>query len=168
MLFRGWSDEAGFLYYTAVAISIFLSPLPGILLLWTHPIYFKYYNLAFAIPSVCYSTILFPLWTKGRYNLNVQHIMVIQNFAYLNALKDKLIGRKLEWIPTFDTKAHKSNKYRNMRIFAWIWWIMVLGGLVSAVTWRLTHDFPWYHTLPLIILDTYNLYIAHPFLLYSG
>jgi hypothetical protein len=94
--------------------------------------------------------------------------MVIQNFAYLNAIKDKIIGRKLEWVATFDTKAHKGNKYRNMRIFAWIWWLMVLGGLCSAVTWRLIHQFPWYHTLPLILLDSYNLYIAHPFLFYSG
>jgi hypothetical protein len=94
--------------------------------------------------------------------------MVIQNFAYLNALKDKLIGRELEWVPTGGSKRHTSSKYRNMRIFAWIWWFMVIGGLASAVSWRLIHHFPWYNTLPLIILDSYNLYIAHPFLFYSG
>ena len=140
----------------------------GILLLWIRPDLFKYFNLAFAIPSILYGAVLFPLWAKADYGFNVQHIMVIQNYAYLNALKDKIMGTALQWIPTGDVKAHKSNKYRNMRILAWIWWFMVLGGMISAVVWRLVHDFEWYNCLPLILLNAYNLYLAHPFLFWSG
>lgn len=160
--------DAGFLYYSATAISIFLSPIPGILLLWIRPDLFKYYNLSFALPSIFYGAILFPLWAKSDYGFNVQHIMVIQNYAYLNALKDKLFGTALQWVPSGDARAHKSNKYRNMRILAWIWWFMVLGGMISAVAWRLVHHFHWYHTIPLILLNSYNFYICHPFLFWSG
>lgn len=140
----------------------------GILLLWIRPDLFKYFNLAFAIPSILYGAVLFPLWAKADYGFNVQHIMVIQNYAYLNALKDKIMGTALQWVPTGDAKAHKSNKYRNMRILAWIWWFMVLGGMISAVVWRLVHGFEWYNCLPLILLNAYNFYLAHPFLFWSG
>jgi hypothetical protein len=160
--------QKGFLYYSATALSIFVSPIPGILLLWVRPELFRYYNLAFAIPSILYGTILFPLWSKGTYGFNVQHIMVIQNYAYLNAIKDKIIRIPLLWAPTGDKKAHKSNKYRNMRIVAWVWWFFVFGGLISAVTWRTIHGFPWYNALPLILLNAYNFYLSHPFLMWSG
>ncbi|KAF2400292.1 nucleotide-diphospho-sugar transferase [Trichodelitschia bisporula] len=158
----------GFLYYSAVALSIFMSSIPGIFLLWLRPDLFYFYNLSFAIPSIVYGAILLPLWARSRYGCNVQHIMVIQSFAYLHALVDKITGSGLQWIPSGDAKAPRSNKYRNMRAVAWLWWIAVVGGMASVVTWRVAHSFHWYHTMPLILLNAYNLYLAHPFLLYSG
>ncbi|KAK3081424.1 hypothetical protein LTS18_006806 [Coniosporium uncinatum] len=85
----------GMMYYSAVSLSIFISPIPGILLLWVRPAMFKYYNLAFALPSVLYGLFLFRAWAKARYGLAVQYIMVVQSFAYLNAIKDRLFGRAL-------------------------------------------------------------------------
>ncbi|OCL04604.1 glycosyltransferase family 2 protein [Glonium stellatum] len=159
----------GMMYYSAVALSIFISPVPGILLLWFRPEFFKYYNLAFAIPSILYGILLFHFWAKAHYGFNVQHIMVIQSYAYLNAIKDKIFGKALMWVPTGDAKAHKSNKYRNMRILCWLWTLIILGGLASAVTYRIVVDkFAWYNCLPLIILNVYNFYLAHPFLFHMG
>ena len=159
----------GMMYYSAVALCIFISPVPGILLLWFRPQYFKYYNLAFAIPSILYGILLFHFWAKAKYGFNVQHIMVIQSYAYLNAIKDKIFGKALMWVPSGDSKAHKSNKYRNMRILCWLWTLTILGGLISAVTYRIVVDnFVWYNCLPLIILNVYNFYVAHPFLFYMG
>ncbi|KAJ2898766.1 hypothetical protein MKZ38_003676 [Zalerion maritima] len=155
----------GLLYYSAVSLNIFLSPIPGILLLWLRPEWFRYWNLAFAIPSIIYGLILFRYWAKAEYGLNVQHIMVVQSYAYLTSIKDRLFGVELLWAASGDKKAHKSNKFRNMRILAWIWALLVFGGMVSAVTWRLAHGFPWYHPLPLIIINVYNLYLANRFLL---
>lgn len=87
----------------------------------------------------------------------------------LNAIKDKIFRKALMWVPTGDSKAHKSNKYRNMRILCWLWTLTILGGLISAVTYRIVVDkFMWYNCLPLIILNVYNFYLAHPFLFYMG
>lgn len=155
----------GFLYYSAVSLGIFISPIPGILLLWFRPEWFKYYNLAFAIPSIVYGLIVFRFWAKASYTMNVQHVMLIQSYAYLTAIKDRLFGIELMWAASGDAKAHKSNKYRNMRILCWIWTILCTGGMISAVTWRLTHGFEWYNPIPLIVLNVYNLYVAHRFLL---
>ncbi|KAJ9131369.1 Cellulose synthase catalytic subunit [Pleurostoma richardsiae] len=154
----------GFFYYSAVSLGIFISPIPGILLLWFRPEWFKYYNLAFAIPSIVYGLLVFRLWAKASYGMNVQHIMHIQSYAYLTAIKDRLFGIELMWAASGDAKAHKSHKYRNMRILCWMWTCVVLGGMVSAVTYRILKGLEWYQTLPLIILNLYNLYVAHRFL----
>lgn len=147
------------MYYSAVSIGIFVSPIPGILLLWFRPEWFKYYNLAFAIPSLVYGLIVFRLWAKASYGMNVQHVMLIQSYAYLTAIKDRLFGVELLWAASGDAKAHKSHKYRNMRILAWIWTLLVLGGMVSAVTWRLMHGFPWYNPIPLVGTYHFSYYL---------
>lgn len=157
--------HAGFFYYTAVSLSIFISPIPGILLLWFRPDWFKFYNLAFAIPSIVYGLVVFRFWAKAKYGMNVQHVMHIQSYAYLTAIKDRLFNIELMWAASGDAKAHKSNKYRNMRILCWLWAIIVMGGMISAVTYRILKGLAWYQTLPLIILNVYNLYINHRFML---
>ncbi|KAG7291071.1 hypothetical protein NEMBOFW57_001081 [Staphylotrichum longicolle] len=157
----------GLLYYSAVSLGIFISPIPGTLLLFFRPEWFKYYNLAFAIPSIIYGSLLFRFWAKAKYGFNVQHVMVVQSYAYLTAIKDRLFGIELLWAASGDKKAHKSNKYRNMRILCWLWTIVSVGGVVAAVTYRVVTGFPWYHTIPLLVLNAYNVYITHYFLLCS-
>lgn len=95
---------SGMMYYSAISLSIFINPLPGVLMLWARPEYVRYYNLAFAIPSILYSLIAIRCWAKASYGFNVQFIMVIQSYAYLTAIKDRLFGRALAWVPSGDTK----------------------------------------------------------------
>lgn len=178
-----------------------MNPIPGILMLWCRPEYVRYYNLAFALPSIIYSLIAIRCWSKARYGFNVQfvsaaqphlsavtdvfQIMVIQSYAYLTAIKDRLFGRALAWVPSGDTKAHKNNKYRNMRvglppfssprriltglqILAWCWMMTVMGLVIAGTTYQVLRGLPWYDALPLIVLNLFNLFLAHRFLLWSG
>lgn len=154
----------GMMYYSAVSLSIFVNPLPGIFLLWLRPEYVKYYNLAFAVPSLLYSFVCFRLWAKASFSTNVQFIMVIQSYAYFTAIKDRIFGRALAWAPSGDSKAHKNHKYRNMRIMAWCWLLTWEGALISGVTFRVLRGMPWWNTLPLLLLDTFNCYLSHRFL----
>lgn len=96
--------------------------------------------------------------------MNVQHIMVIQSYAYLTAIKDRLFGIELLWAASGDAKAHKSNKYRNMRLLCWAWTLLTLGGMIAVVTYRVATGFKWYDPIPLIILNLYNLYVTNRFL----
>ncbi|EXL66101.1 hypothetical protein FOPG_17707 [Fusarium oxysporum f. sp. conglutinans race 2 54008] len=155
---------SGFLYYSAVSLNIFLSPIAGTLLLAFRSEWFKAWNLAFALPSIFYGIVVFKVWTKASYGFNVQHVMVIMSYAYLTAIKDRMFNIELLWAASGDSKAHKSNKYRNMRIVCWLWTIIVTGAMAGVVTWKLLTGFTWYHTLPLIIINVYNFYIAHRFL----
>ncbi|KAI5357509.1 putative glycosyltransferase 2, nucleotide-diphospho-sugar transferase [Septoria linicola] len=159
---------SGMMYYSAISLSIFINPLPGILMLWIRPQYVRYYNLAFAVPSIVYSIIAIRCWAKARYGFNVQFIMVIQSYAYLTAIKDRLFGRALAWVPSGDTKAHKNNKYRNMRILAWCWSITTVGAVIAGTVYQILRGLPWYDCLPLIVLMLFNLFLAHRFLFWSG
>lgn len=157
---------SGMMYYSAISISIFINPLPGILLLWVRPEFFKYYNLAFAVPSLFYSLFAFRFWAKGGFSLNVQYIMVIQSYAYFTAIKDRIFGRALAWVPTGDNKSHRNTKYRNMRILCWCWHFTFFGALIAAIVYRKMkdQDFKVYNAVPLLALDTMNLFFAHRFL----
>ncbi|KAH9227101.1 glycosyltransferase family 2 protein [Colletotrichum gloeosporioides 23] len=154
----------GFLYYSAVSLNIFLAPIAGTLLLAIRPEWFKFWNLAFAIPSILYGVILMRVWAKAKYGFNVQHVVTIQSYAYLTAIKDRLFNIELLWAASGDAKAHKSNKYRNMRILCILWTLVVTGAMVGVVTWRLLNGFTWYHPLPLIIINVYNFFINHYFM----
>lgn len=155
---------SGMMYYSATALSIFINPLPGVLLMWVRPDFLKYYNLAFAIPSLLYSLIAIRLWAKAKYSIHVQYIMAIQQYAYLTAIKDRLFGRALAWAPSGDTKAHKNNKYRNMRILAWCWTITIEAALISGTTYCILLGWPWYHFVPILCLNAFNLFVSHRFL----
>ncbi|THW10040.1 family 2 glycosyl transferase [Aureobasidium pullulans] len=158
----------GMMYYSAMALSIFISPVPGIFLLWFRPEFFKYYNLAFAVPSLIYGLLTFRMWAKASYGMNVQYIMVIQSYAYLNAIKDRLLGNGLAWAPSGDNKSHKNNKYRNMRILCTFWTIIVTGFMVGGCTYRILLGMHFYNCIPLLLLHAFNLLLAHRFLLWSG
>lgn len=155
---------SGFLYYAAVSINIFMAPIAGTLLLAVRPQWFKYWNLAFAIPSIVYGVIIMRVWAKASYGFNVQHAMTVMSYAYLTAIKDRLINRELLWAASGDAKAHKSNKYRNMRLLCIIWTVIVTGAMIGVVTWRLVTGFPWYHPIPLILINAYNFFINHYFM----
>lgn len=158
----------GMMYYSAMALSIFISPVPGIFLLWFRPEFFRYYNLAFAIPSILYGLLTFRMWAKASYGINVQYIMVIQSYAYLTAIKDRLLSRGLAWAPSGDNKSHKNNKYRNMRLLCAIWTTTITGFLVGGCTYRIILGMAFYNCIPLLVLHAFNLLLAHRFLLYSG
>lgn len=155
---------SGMMYYSATALGIFINPLPGILLMWFRPEFLMYYNLAFAIPSLLYSFIAIRMWAKAKYSIHVQYIMAIQQYAYLTAIKDRLFGTALAWVPSGDAKAHKNNKYRNMRILAWCWTITFEGFLISGVAYCILGGWAWYNFLPIILLNAFNLFITHRFL----
>ena len=157
---------SGLLYYTATAFAVFMNPLPGPLLLWVRPEFFKYYNIFFALPSLVYGLVILRIWGRSNYNLNVQFVQAIMAYAYVNSIKDRIVGQKTIWAASGDAKAHKNNKYRNMRLVAWAWTIMHTSALVSAVVYRLVEGFPWYEILPLLLLDVFNFYGVHRFLMF--
>jgi len=95
-------------------------------------------------------------------------MLTFDSSAYLNSIKDRIVGQRLIWAASGDNKAHKNNKYRNMRLLAWIWTIIHNGMLFSAVTYRILKGFEWYQVIPLLSLDLFNLWSVHRFLLFTS
>ncbi|KAF9773213.1 hypothetical protein IL306_009018 [Fusarium sp. DS 682] len=88
---------SGFLFYVTLSLNIFINPLPGIFLLALRPDYVRVWNLAFAAPSFFYSLLVIPLWARCSYSYNVQHVMTVQSFAYLTAIKDRIFNITAPW-----------------------------------------------------------------------
>jgi cellulose synthase/poly-beta-1,6-N-acetylglucosamine synthase-like glycosyltransferase len=156
----------GFFYYSTTAFSAFLNPIPAPLLLWTHPEMFKYYNLFFAFPSIFLGLIALRLWARSRYTFSVQYTQVIMQYAYLHAIFDRIFGTRMTWLPSGDGKAHKNERYTNMRILAWAWTISHNTLLVTGCVYRISGGLGWYHVVPALVLDGVNFVCVHRFLVY--
>lgn len=119
------------------------------------------------MPSVIYSLWAFRLWAKSDYGINVLHTNTINQYAYVSSIKDRIVGKKLNWAASGDAKAHGDSKYRNMRILAAGWTIATNTALFTGVGYRLAIGFPWWQVIPLLLLDVWNLYIVHLFILFK-
>jgi cellulose synthase/poly-beta-1,6-N-acetylglucosamine synthase-like glycosyltransferase len=168
---------SGMMYYTAAALSSFLASMPGLLMLMFNPGMVMWFNFAYAFPSLIYSIVIFRLWSRQMYNFNVNFVFVIQQYAYLMAIKDRIFGTTASWVPSGDNKSHVNkdkkkkvgnNKYRNMRILCGLWMGSSVAALAIGVTFRVLEGHTWYNFLPLILLDTFNLIIAHKFIFCSS
>jgi len=159
----------GFLYYLASALGVFLNPIPGPLLLWVYPHMVLYYTMFFGVPGIIHTMIVIPLWSKSRYPpFKVQFTNVIVAYACISTFAGCLFNKgEGNWVASGANKSSKNSRYRNMRILAWVLTILHTGNLVSAVTYRLLKGFPWYHLLPMLILDAFWLFISHMFLFAS-
>ncbi|KIM40404.1 glycosyltransferase family 2 protein [Hebeloma cylindrosporum] len=167
---------SGMMYYTAAALMSFLASMPGLLMLLFNPGMVMWFNFAYAFPSLIYSIVIFRLWSRQMYNFNVNFVFVIQQYAYLMAIKDRIFGTTASWVPSGDNKSHVNkdkkkkggnNKYRNMRILCGLWMGGSAAALAIGVTFRILEGHTWYNFLPLILLDSFNLFIAHKFIFCS-
>ncbi|KAJ7275847.1 nucleotide-diphospho-sugar transferase [Mycena rebaudengoi] len=161
----------GMLFYTASAVLLLLNPLPALLMLAFQPGHILYYNFVFVIPALIDAFIIFRLWSRQRYNLNVNFVYVIQQYAYLMALKDKLFNTTAAWVPSGDTKAHEgakvkggNNKYRNSRILCAFWVYSTTAGAIVGSTFRILEGYAWYNYLPLMLLDSFTLVVTFRFI----
>ena len=122
-----------------------------------------------------YSVVVFRLWSRQRYNVNVNFVFVIQQFAYLMAIKDRIFGTTASWVPSGDNNSHGktknrkggNNKYHNMRILCAVWMFGTTVALIVGVTLRILEGYVWYNFLPLVLLDGFNLFVTHKFIFFS-
>jgi hypothetical protein len=73
---------SGMLYYSASALTIFVSPLPGILLIFFNIELLKWYNLAFAGPIIIYGWFVYRVWGRSKHSMCVQLSGVMQQYAH--------------------------------------------------------------------------------------
>jgi 4-amino-4-deoxy-L-arabinose transferase-like glycosyltransferase len=171
-------------YYSATAVAQFVNPLPGILLIWAAPRQLIWYNLAFVIPSLINSTLVYNWWSRAKSGNENAWVKAIQGesahfkhmpheavpvahpccpsiaFAHLSAIKDKMLGTSLAWVPSGDSRAHKSTKYRNMRRTAIIWTAAMQISLFVGMGVRIPQGLTgWYNFMPMLAVNFLNVSI---------
>lgn len=131
-------------------MGVFVVPLPGVFMVWIRPHLLKYYNLAFAIPSIVYGLLVFRLWSRSTHSLAVQHIKIMQSYAYVSGLLGLTIGSIADWVPSGDSNAHGSNSYRNMRVLAICWTFAYQTAFITGCVYCVVLDLVvWYQLIPL-------------------
>ncbi|MDR3032426.1 MAG: glycosyltransferase [Kitasatospora sp.] len=132
---------SGFFYYIHTAIFIFLSPvIPLVLLIW-HPEMFLVERLWLVLPSLVYTTVIFPLWHRVPYRLEAWSCRMMYGWAHFFAIWDILRRKRMAWQPTGSSTA-KKNRTRRLWIGLWVWGGGTALAWVGIAVWRILTGYP--------------------------
>lgn len=152
---------SGMLYYMASALSIFVNPLPAVLLVWIRPEAVLWYGIAFAIPSLLFSCVILRLWCKQKYGFAAEKVKNVQFYAHVYAIKDKLFGTAVSWIPTGgQTKGKSKSRYRSARMLCAFWIGATTGSVIGGSIWRILQGHWWVGFVPSMLIAASQL-IGH-------
>lgn len=126
---------SGFLYYIHTALFTFVAPLIPILLLLAFPEKPTAETLWLVLPSVLYTTTVFPLWHKVPYRLEAWAARMMYGWAHIFAIWDILRGRRVGWQATGSCGAKRSGTKRH-RLGMWSWGGGTALVWVGAAAWR--------------------------------
>lgn len=133
---------SGFFYYIHTALFTFAAPVIPIVLLLMMPEKLQVEHLILVLPSIIYTTLVFPMWHKAPYRLEAWAARMMYGWAHVFAIWDILRKNRMGWQPTGSSGA-KKNKTRRFWIGMWVW----SGGtaliwVVGAVYRTFTMDAP--------------------------
>ncbi|MCP3819926.1 glycosyltransferase [Streptomyces sp. A3M-1-3] len=119
---------SGFLYYLHTALFTFLAPLIPITLLVALPGHLKVEYTLLVLPSVLYTTVIFPWWHNCPYRLEAWAARMLYGWAHVFAVWDILRGRRMSWRPTGSATAKQDASRR-------LWTGIRLWNGGTAVAW---------------------------------
>ena len=121
----------GFTYYLATALGVICIPLAGIMMVWFAPEYVFWWNCLYYLPSFLFGTVVMSYWTRAPFGLYALCARQVSYYSHLFALKDKLLGNKMHWIPTGARHKESDNYGKFMALFS-IWsvaqYLFLVGG----------------------------------------
>lgn len=127
---------SGFFYYLHTALFTFIAPIIPIALLLALPDKLRLNNMALVVPSLIYTTVIFPLWHRAPYRLEAWAARMMYGWAHVFAIWDLMRGRQLGWQPTGSSGA-KKNRTRRFWIGVVVWGGGTALVWVAAAVWRM-------------------------------
>lgn len=150
---------SGMIYYSATALGLFITPLPGLFMVWFNPTNVVWYSLVFSLPSFLFSILIMMLWNKSPFRLYTLRTRFMSYYAHAFALYDKLSSSIMEWVPTGNEKAIKSNlKVVKFKRFAFCWslGLLLVGYLGACLAMTSIFDYNFY---PFLFFLTFYMLI---------
>jgi cellulose synthase (UDP-forming) len=132
---------SGFFYYIHTALFTFVAPLVPVVLLLTSPEMLQIKNLVWVLPSIAYTTVVFPMWHKAPYRLEAWSARLMYGWAHVFAIWDILRKQRMGWQPT-GSKGAKKNKTRRFWLGLWVWSGGTAAVWVGAAVYRLFTGYP--------------------------
>jgi cellulose synthase/poly-beta-1,6-N-acetylglucosamine synthase-like glycosyltransferase len=154
----------GMFYYTVTGISLIFNALPGILLIWLRPESVFWYNSAFVLPSILFSYLFMKLWSIQPFTIHVLALKHVTYWSHIFALKDKLMGTLVEWIPTGSASTQNNSRFLSAKIACGVYNFCALGALVAGIGWRIHNGYVWWNFMPTLGIMIFNVYLALGFL----
>lgn len=155
-----WS---GFLYYISTAVNVFLSPLPGLVMLFGLPQWIMPQNSVWLLGAMVMWFVVVPIMYKSRWRIDVLRIQTLYSFAHAVAIVHVLTGTTREWVPTGAAKKITTplgtQIARVMRITVTVSLLVTWTGLAWA-TVRYGFDMLW----AMWILAAIHAYVQVPML----
>lgn len=119
---------AGLVYYLYTAVFTFVIPLLTISLLAFEPRVLILRNMAFMLPAMLYSAVVFPRWHQVPYRLEAWAVKLIAGWAHVFAYWDAIRGKPLGWKPTGSDRRRQDGSRR-------FWACFVTWSLGSSLLW---------------------------------
>jgi cellulose synthase (UDP-forming) len=105
-----WS---GFLYYVSTAVTVFLAPLPVIVMAVWFPSRVFAINMSPLLGALVLWFVIYPLLFRARWRLEVLRVQALYSFAHALSIVHLLKGRTAEWVPS-----HGSDRSRATSVAA--------------------------------------------------
>lgn len=141
---------SGFFYYTYTALWTFIGPAIPLILLLAFPEKIHLANYIILLPALIYDYVIFPLWHRSRYRLEVWTVRRIFGWAHAFAIADILRGRPMGWTPT-GTQASGGQQVRAWKVLYPLW-----GGVTICLWLGMSlyrgATMGWVDFLPILLL----------------
>jgi hypothetical protein len=91
------------------------------------------------------SHVVMRVWCKQPLRLALS-VKAVQNYAHLYAIRDKLMGSMVPWVPTGGAASRSARD--SARRLCWVWSVLSTGAVVTG--WlRIWQEYlPWYAVAP--------------------
>lgn len=119
---------SGFVYYVYTAVINFAVPLLSICILIFIPNLLQIRNMAFFIPVLVYSGIIYPMWHRSPFRLEAYAVRVVSGWAHAFAYWDLLVGNRRVWEPSGTSAAKQGGKRR-------LWIGLLAWSALTALVW---------------------------------
>jgi cellulose synthase (UDP-forming) len=133
---------SGLFYYFHTALFTFVGPLIPITLLLALPETLRLENLPLIVPSLVYTTLVFPMWHKCPYRLEAWAVQMMYGWAHAFAIWDGLRRRRMTWQPTGSSGRRKVDKTQRFWIGITVWGGGTALVWVGAAMWRMATMYP--------------------------
>lgn len=151
---------SGMFYYVATAASVFLTPLPALVVVWFFPERVFWYNYLFSLPSFVFGVIVLALWSKAPFGAYVLSARQISYYAHFYALYDKFLGQVISWVPTGDNARAKAvGRYQDFKSMLF-WWTSATTLLGVGGAFFHMSDLGDVNFYPMLFFTAFNYWMS--------
>ena len=151
---------SGMFYYIATALSVFLTPLPSLIVVWFFPENVFWYNYLFSIPSFLFGVLIVALWGRHDFGMYVLSARQVSYYAHLSALWEKTKGNIIPWVPTGNANEVKGSvlylKFKKV-MFVWVSFATPRGFAGAFTHMKSVYDYDFY---PMLFFTGFHYWVS--------